>query len=64
MQLIAPQILEARPIRRSPEERAEALHGADVAFLCPQFELADRHIFDHASAQRTDGYLGHRMLLC
>jgi hypothetical protein len=50
MQLIAAQILEARRVRRCPEESAEALDGADVAFLRPRCELADRHIFDHAPA--------------
>ena len=62
MQLIAAQILDARRVRRSPEESAEALDGADVAFLRPRRELAHRHIFDHAPAQRTDGCFGHGML--
>src|SRR4029077_5580928 len=54
MQLIAAQILEASRVRRCPEEGAEVLDGADVAFLCPRGELADRHILDHAPAQRTE----------
>jgi len=50
MQLVAAQILEARPVRRGAEEGAEALDGADVAFLGSRRELADRHILDHAPA--------------
>ena len=54
MQLIAAQILEARRVRRAPRNSAEALDGADVVFLRLRRELADRHIFDHAPAQRAD----------
>jgi hypothetical protein len=50
MQLIAPQILKTRSIRRGAEEGAEAFDGADVTFLGSRRELADRHIFDHAPA--------------
>jgi hypothetical protein len=32
------------------KEGAEALHGADIAFLGSRRELADRHILDHALA--------------
>src|SRR5258707_7604870 len=36
MQLIAAHVLEVRRARRSPEKRAGALDGADVAFLGPR----------------------------
>src|ERR1700751_6103306 len=62
MQLVPAQILEARLVRRAAEEGAEPLDGADVAVLGPLRELADRHILDHASAQRADGCLGHGSL--
>jgi hypothetical protein len=63
MQLIAAQILKARLVRRCAAEGAEALDGADIAFLGPRRELADRHILDHAPTQRADGCLGHGSLL-
>jgi hypothetical protein len=50
MQLIATHVLEARRVRRRAEKGAEVLDGADVAFLRPRGELADRHVFDHAPA--------------
>ena len=48
VQPIAAHVLGARLVRRSAKESAEVLDGADVAFLRPRRELADRHIFDHA----------------
>src|SRR6266496_6218879 len=62
MQPVAAQILRARRVRRGPEERAEAFDGADVTFLRPRCELADRHVFDHPPTERTDGGVGHGVL--
>src|SRR5258707_3317849 len=59
MQPVAAQILGACRGRRGSKERAEAFDGADVAFLRPRRELADRHVFDHPAAERTDGGVGH-----
>ncbi len=50
MQLIAPQILRARLVRRAAKENGEVPDGADVGCLGPRRESADRHIFDHAPA--------------
>src|SRR5215475_5062736 len=59
MQLIASQVLRARLVRRAAEEDAEVPDGADVGCLRLLRELADRHVLDHAPAQRADGLLGH-----
>src|ERR1700736_4178869 len=44
---------------RAAEERGEVLDPLHVVMLGFWRELADRHVFDHAPAQRTDGLLGH-----
>src|SRR5882724_7432057 len=59
MQLIATHVLEVRRIRRSPEKRSEVLDPLHVVMLGLRRELADRHVFDHAPAQRAYGLVGH-----
>ncbi len=63
MQLEAPQILEARLARRSAQEGGKGPDGADVTLLCPRREVAHRHVFDHALAQRAHACVGHGGLL-
>jgi hypothetical protein len=60
MELVAAHVLEARRIRRSPEERSEVLDPLHVVMLGLRRELADRHVFDHAPAQRAYCLVGHR----
>jgi len=50
VQPIAARILEARRIRRSPEERSEVIDPLHVVMLGLRCELPDRHVFDHAPA--------------
>src|SRR5215472_14584678 len=59
MQLVAAHVLEGRRIRRSPNKRSEVLDPLHVVMLGLGRELADRHAFDHAPAQRTYCLLGH-----
>src|SRR5919198_2275221 len=59
MQLVAAHVLEARRIRRSPEKRSEVLDPLHVVMLGLRCELADRHVFDHAPAQRAYCLVGH-----
>src|SRR2546428_789122 len=41
------------------EKRSEVLDPLHVVGLGLRCQLADRHVFDHAPAQRADGLLGH-----
>src|SRR6185437_3808285 len=59
MQLVAAHVLEARLIRRSSEERSEVLDSLNVVMLGLRREFADRHVFDHAPAQRAHCLVGH-----
>ena len=59
MQLIAAHVLEARRVGRAAEERGEVLDPLHVVMLGLRRELADRHVFDHAPAQRAHGLVGH-----
>ena len=59
MQLIAAHVLEARGIGRAAEERSEVLDPLHVVALSLRRELADRHVFDHALAQRAHCLVGH-----
>ncbi len=63
MQLEAPEILGRGRIWRAAEERREAPDLADVIGAGLLDEMAHRHVFDHALAQRADGCVGHRGLL-
>ena len=42
-----------------PRNDREVLDAADVVMLRLRRELADRHVFDHAPAQRADRLVGH-----
>src|SRR5262245_31429457 len=59
MQLVASHVLETRRIRRSPEKRREVLDPLHIVMLGLRRELADRHVFDHAPAQRAHRLVGH-----
>src|SRR6266478_9469280 len=59
MQLVAAHVLETRRIRRSPEKRREVLDPLHIVMLGLRRELADRHVFDHAPAQRAHCLVGH-----
>ena len=60
VQLEAAKILRRRGVRRAAEEGGEVPDVADVVVLRLLAEAADRHVFDHAPAQRADGLLAHR----
>lgn len=59
MELIAAHVLEAGQIRRSSEEGCEVLDPLHIVMLGLGRELADRHVFDHAPAQRAHCLVGH-----
>src|SRR5580692_4385712 len=59
MQLVAAHVLETRRIRRSSEKRREVLDPLHIVTLGLRRELADRHVFDHALAQRAHCLIGH-----
>src|SRR5215510_1241406 len=59
MQLIAPQVPRACLVRRTAKEEGEVPDRADVGCLGLRRELADRHVLDHAPAQRADRLVGH-----
>jgi hypothetical protein len=55
----AAHVLRLGLVGRAAEERREVLDPLHVVMLGFWRELADRHVFDHTLAQRTDGLLGH-----
>src|SRR3974377_2195398 len=59
MQLIAAYVLEGRRVRGSSEKGGEVLDPLHVVMLGLRRELADRHVFDHAPAQRAHRLVGH-----
>src|ERR1700731_5175261 len=60
MQLEAAKILRCRRIRRTAEESCEGLDLSDIVVVRLLDEVAHRHVFDHAPAQRADGFITHR----
>ncbi len=60
MQLEAAKILRRGRIRRTAEEGCERPHVPDIVVARLLDEVAHRHVFDHAPAQRADGLLTHR----
>ena len=58
-QLIAAHVLEARRVGRAAKKRREVLDPLQVVMLGLRRELADRHVFDHAPAQRAHRLVGH-----
>src|SRR5271157_1390040 len=63
MQQIAADIFPARSIGRAPKKNGKVLDAPNVIGLCLGHEIADRHVFDHAPAQRADARIGHGILL-
>jgi hypothetical protein len=59
MQPKAPHLLRARRAGRAAQECRELLDPLHVVMLGFRRELADRHVVDHAPAQRADDLLGH-----
>jgi len=59
VQLVAPQVLGACLVWRPAEKGGEILDRANVAILSLRRETADRHVVDHALAQRADACIGH-----
>src|SRR5712671_6890824 len=59
MQLVPAHVLEACGNGRSPEKCGEVLDPLHVVVLGLRRELADRHVFDHAPAQRAHCLVGH-----
>jgi hypothetical protein len=59
--LEGPHVLQRQRVGRAAEEPAELRYGMKVGSLGRRLEVADRHVFDHAAAQRAD--LDHRKLL-
>ena len=59
MQPKAAHLLRLGSVGGSAEERGEVLDPLHVVMLGFWRELADRHVFDHATAQRADGLVSH-----
>ena len=53
-----PHVLQAEPVRRPAEEAAELRDRVNVGSLSRRRQIADRHVLDHAAAQRAQ--IGHR----
>ena len=58
MQLVGADLVEPELVRRATEMPAEVGDGVDVRLLRRWRQIADRHVLDHAAAQRADGLLG------
>src|SRR5712692_1604154 len=61
MDLEGSNILQTKAIRRASAITAELGDGMNVGSLRRRRQIADRHVLDHAAAQRA--HLGHRGLL-
>ena len=60
VQLEAAKILRRRAVGRAPEEGGEGPDVTDIVVARLLDEVAHRHVFDQAPAQRADGRLAHR----
>src|SRR5262249_43996082 len=60
MQLKTAKILSDGLIRRTSQKRCESPDLPDIVVARLLDEVAHRHVFDHALAQRADGFLAHR----
>ena len=58
MDLKGAHVLKVQPIRRAAKIPTELRDGVDVGSLRRRRQIADRHVLDHAAAQRA--HLGHR----
>src|SRR6266850_4351990 len=63
MQLEKAKILRRGRIRRAAEKGCECPDVPDIVVVRLLNEVAHRHVFDHAPAQRADGLLAHWELL-
>jgi hypothetical protein len=59
MQLKKAKVLARRRVGRAAEKNCEVLDVTDVILLDLLLEMTDRHVFDHALAQRADGLVDH-----
>src|SRR5262249_36940046 len=57
--LVGTNILEAETIRGSPKILAKLLDVVDINFPSRRRQIADRHVLDHATAQRADTFSPH-----
>jgi len=55
MDLEGAHLLRRRGIGRPTQERRQLLDGADILALRIGREVADRHVVEHATAQRANG---------
>jgi hypothetical protein len=53
------KVLARRRVERAAEKNREVLDVTDVILLDLLIEMTDRHVFDHALAQRADGLVDH-----
>src|SRR5262249_60193512 len=60
MQLKTAKILSDGLSRRTSQKRCESPDLPDIVVARLLDEVAHRHVFDHALAQRADGFLAHR----
>src|SRR6202011_1391027 len=60
MQLEKPKILRRGRIRRAAEKGCKCPDVPDILVVRLLDEVAHRHVFDHAPAQRADGFITHR----
>src|ERR1700739_4467357 len=60
MELKTAKILRDGLIRRTAQKRCESLDLPDIIVARLFDEVAPHHVFDHALAQRADGFLAHR----
>src|SRR6476469_4662629 len=60
MQLEKAKILRRGRIRRAAEKGCERPDVPDIVVVRLLDEVAHRHVFDHAPAQRADGLITHR----
>src|SRR5712672_4084314 len=60
MQLEKAKILRRGCIRRAAEKGCERPDVSDIVVARLLDEIAHRHVFDHAPAQRADGFITHR----
>src|SRR3974390_2346955 len=63
MQQVAADIFPARAIGRAAKKNGKVLDAPNVIGLRLRHEIAHRHVFNHAPAQRADALIGHGILL-
>src|SRR5580704_13325204 len=63
MQPKAAHVFRLSRVGRAAEERRKTLDPLNVVVLRLRREIANRHVFDHAPAQRANALIGHGILL-